>query len=165
MSSGSHIQLLTFKKYRGERSMLQDSTEVPSTNSGKLCKTNDLVSSTDTRRKNRDAKKLQIKRAAAAKWRLLSEPSFHQQTLYPPQDVCPHSPKVLVSGIHEPQQKHRPYVGVPAAASQVRGALTITPGPTLKVHFQGHLLIHTGALSFLQPHYTELYVLSLYPNT
>lgn len=35
-------------------------------------------------------------RAAAAKWGLLSESSFHQQTLYPPQHVCPHPIKVLV---------------------------------------------------------------------
>lgn len=58
---------------------------------------NDLVSSTDTRGKNRDAKKLQMKRAAAAKWGLLSESSFHQQTLYPPQHVCPHPPSRSLS--------------------------------------------------------------------
>lgn len=76
----------------------------------------------------------------------------------------PHQGPCL-TGTHEPQQKHSPYVGVPVAASQVRAALTVTPGPTPEVHFQGHLLMHTWALSLLQPHYTELYVLSLYPNT
>ena len=121
---------------------------------------NDLVSSTDTREKNRDAKKLQMKRAAAEKWRLLSESSFHQQTLYPPQHVCPHPPsRSLSPGYPRAPAEAQALRGGPFSSVSGQGS-SVTPGPTPKVHFQGHLLIHTRALSFLQPHYTELHGLS-----
>ena len=110
--------------------------------------------------KKRDAKKLQTKRAAAAKWRLLSESSFHQQTLYPPQYVCPHPHQgPCLPGTHEPSRSTGPMWG--SLQQLLRSGQFCHTWPHTQGSFSGSFITsHTWGLSFLQPHYTELHVLS-----
>lgn len=124
---------------------------------------NDLVSSTDTREKKemprsyRWKEQLQQSGGSCLNLPSTSKPSTHPSTSVP-------TPiKVLVSRYPWAQQKHRPYVGVPAAASQVRAVLShLAPHPRFifrVIYYFTHMGPELPATSL---HRTSC---SLYPNT
>jgi len=103
---------------------------------------NDLVSSTDTRGKKemprsyRRKEQLQQSGGSCLNLPSTSKPSTHPSTSVP-------TPiKVLVSRVPMSPAEAQALCGGPCSSFSGQGS-SVTPGPTPKVHFQGHLLLHT----------------------
>lgn len=84
---------------------------------------------------------------ARAKWMLLSEPSTNEPYTHT-QHI--HFSSAFHQGPFLMAERRMHYKKIPATASCVGAALTVTLVPRPKFHFQGHLSTHTVAFSFPQ---------------